>query len=73
MKVDTVNVVEYADDDLLGIRSYSDDDEGNHEAEECFRAAAKEHGAHDNELAVFVEDGYYESGTYQLFLTHSTV
>jgi len=71
MKVDTVNVIEYADDTILGVTSFSEDDEGNKEAEAHFSKIAKEHGATEEDVDSFIEDGYHEQGTYQLFLCHS--
>jgi len=70
-KIDTVNVIEYADDDLIGINSYAEGEEGNRSAESRFRQCATEHGCIEIDLDSFVEDGYYEQGTYQLFLSHS--
>jgi len=73
MKVNTVNVVEYNDDTILGITSFSDDEEGNKEAEDIFKRCAKENGATDEDLEAFIlEDGLYETGGYQLFLVHSS-
>ena len=73
MKVDTINVVEYADDSLLGVTSFSNDEAGSIEAEAHFRAVAKENTPEvtDEEMASFVEEGYHEQGDYQLFLTRS--
>jgi len=70
-KVKTVNVVEMADDDLLGVSSFSDDTEGNQEAESHFRAVILENGVAEEDVESFIEDGYYEQGTYQAFITHS--
>ena len=74
MKQNTVNIVEYATDSIIGLRSFSDDPEGNKEAEETFRSVIKEHDSEvtDEELDAFVEEGYHEQGDYQLFLTHSS-
>lgn len=73
MKSNTVNVTEYANDTILGIHSFSDDDEGNKEAEECFKRIIKEsgHEVTNEEMEVFLEDGYFEQGNYQVFITHS--
>ena len=72
MQVKTVNVIEYADDDISGVTSFEDNAEGNAEAEARFRQCATENGCQEIDLDSFVEDGYYEQGTYQLFLTHSS-
>jgi|GEM_PF-2287084 len=69
--IDTINVIEIADDDLQSLRAFPDDEEGNAKAEELFSKVAKENGAHDDELPAFLEEGYYETGNYQLFLVHS--
>jgi len=70
-RVDTVNVIEFADDDLQGITSYEESEEGNTEASAHFRQCATEHGCLEIDVDSFIEDGYFEQGTYQLFLTHS--
>jgi hypothetical protein len=73
MKLETVNVIEYADDDLLGISSFDNTPEGNAEAEARFKATLVELGdsLSDEDISSFVEDGYWEQGSYQLFLSHS--
>ena len=73
MKINTVNIIEYADDDLLGLTSFSEDQKGNQEAEAHFKSVIKEYDSKvtEEELETFVEDGYYEQGTYQAFLYHS--
>ena len=74
MKLNTVNVVEYADDAVLGVKSFSGDEAGIKEAEECFKVCIKENGENitDEEMDVCLEDGYFEQGEYQVFLTHSS-
>lgn len=71
MKLNTVNVIEYADNTVLGITSFSNDEEGIKEAEAHFSALAKEQGVEEGELNAFVEEGYYEQGDYQLFVINS--
>ena len=73
MKIETINVIEYSGDDLLGIHSFSDDDEGNQEAKETFQSIVKEHDSEVTmeDLDAFTEEGYHEQGDYQLFLSHS--
>jgi hypothetical protein len=73
MKLNTVNVTEYADNTVLGITSFSNDEEGIKEAEAHFSALAKEQGVEDSELDAFIEDGYYEQGDYQLFLNSCVI
>lgn len=74
-KIQTVNIVEYADDDLLGVTSYEDNEEGNKEAEAQFKQCVIENGADmsDEDAESFIEDGYFEQGNYQLFITHSNM
>ena len=73
-KIQTVNIIEYAGDDLIGIHSFSETPEGNQDAEAWFKDVVKENGSSvsDDEMEAFLEDGYYEQGDYQLFLTHSS-
>ena len=71
--LNTVNLSEYADGKIIGIRSFSDNDEGNKEAEEIFKEIMVEiDDVTDEEIANCIEDGYYEISDYQLFLTHSS-
>ena len=70
-RIKAVNVMEYADDDLLGITTFTDDEEGNKEAEDHFRKCAIENGCSTEDIDSFIEDGYFEQGTYQIFLSHS--
>ena len=73
MKVNTINVTEMADDAILGITSFSTDEEGKAEAEERFRFCVKENGENvtDEEIEDCIEDGYFEQGNYQVFITWS--
>lgn len=72
-KIDTVNIVEMAGDDLIGVTSHDESKEGNQQAEELFRNILTEHlnGPDAKDIDSFVEDGYWGQGTYQVFLTHS--
>jgi len=71
MKIATVNVVEYADDDLISITSFEETSDGNIEAEEHFKAVLKDNGVPKEDIDSFTEEGYWEQGTYQVFLSHS--
>lgn len=72
MKLNSINVIEYVDDSVIAVYSFSDDEEGNKEAENVFSRCAKENGAEDKDLEDYaLEDGMYEAGTYQVFLAHS--
>lgn len=73
MKVNTVNVIEYKSDAVLGVHSFSDDAEGNKEAEKCYKGIVTENGDNvtEDEMATYLEEGYFEQGSYQAFLTHS--
>ena len=70
----TINVIEYANDEILQVKAYEDSPEGNEEAQTCFKTIIKEHTSEvtDEELEGFIEEGYHEQGDYQLFLTHSS-
>jgi len=75
MKLSTVNVIEMADDSIIiGITSFSDNEEGNKEAEALFSSVVKENGddVTAEEMETFLEDGYFEAGSYQAFISHST-
>ena len=70
-QIQTVNVIEYSDDALIGVTAFPDDESGNKEAEAHFKKCATENGAVEEDIESFIEDGYYETGLYQLFLVHS--
>jgi len=71
--VSTVNIIEYANDAVIEVRSFTDNESGNKEAEEAYHAIIKEHDpdATERDIEMFLEDGYYEQGDYQVFLAHS--
>jgi len=71
--VSTVNIIEYANDAVIGVRSFTDNESGNKEAEEVYHAIINEHDpdATERDIEMFLEDGYYEQGDYQVFLAHS--
>jgi len=71
MKVSTVNVIEQAET-IFAVRSFSDDTEGNQEAEEVFKACMLENGGSEDDVEAAIEDGYFEKGTYTLSLAHSS-
>jgi len=74
MRLDTVNIIEYAEDDLLSINSFDETSDGNIEAQECFTAILKEQGDNltDADIESYIEDGYWEQGNYQVFISHSS-
>ena len=75
MKIATVNVIEYADDSVIGVTSFANDEAGNKEAEDFFTAVIKENGAEDatdDEIDSYLKDSYFEQGSYQCFLVIST-
>ena len=72
MVLHTVNVVEYYEDTIREIWSYTDDAEGNKEAEKLFQELAFENNVASDDIEVGLEDGYVEgSNGYRLYLTHS--
>jgi hypothetical protein len=74
-RVETVNVIEYADDAVVGLTSFTDTPEGNRDAEARFSKLIKENDKEttNQEVKAMSEDGWYESGTYQVFIIHSSV
>ena len=73
MQIKSINVTEIADDAILGIKAFSTDEAGVKEAEECFKSFVKQNGdaVTDEEMEEHVENGYFEQGSYQVFLTWS--
>lgn len=71
MKIDAINVTEYANDAVLKVHSFSNDEEGAKEAEECYKAIILEHqkDATEKEMKLCIEDGYFEQAHFQVFLT----
>jgi hypothetical protein len=71
MKLSTVNVTEYYNGTINGVHAYTDDDAGNREAEAQFISIAKGFGMSEEDTDDALEEGLYENGDYQVFLTHS--
>jgi hypothetical protein len=77
MKLATVNVIEYMDGTVSMITAFSDDEEGNKEAEVLFTRLVEhyhtDHQPMPDELATCLEDGYFfdDKKNLQIFITHS--
>lgn len=73
MKLNTINVIEYVNDAVVGIQSFSNDEAGVREAEICFYDVVKENGDNllDEEIEEFVDEMYFEQSDYQVFLSIS--
>lgn len=71
MKVHTVNVIEMIDNGLRRITSFTDDKDGNIEAEELFTQIALENGAESEDMESHLDDGFFEKGYYILIISHS--
>lgn len=72
MKINTVNVIEYFGM-VHAIHSFTDDIDGNKEAEDLFAEIAKDNQFSDADIEVGKEEGYLEdaNGEYQLYIVHS--
>lgn len=70
----TVNLIEYADEMVMSVRSFTDTTTGNKKAEQCFSRIVKESdpSLDEEEIENCIEEGYYENNGYQLFIVHST-
>ena len=73
MKLDTLNIVEMRNDDLVAVHAYFNTDEGAIDADEKFCELIRIDGATDDEVDFFLEEGFYENGPYQVFLKTSDV
>jgi hypothetical protein len=71
MQLQTVMVIEYTGSEIHSVRSFSEDKEGNKEAEALFVKLAKDNGMDDPDIDVCLEEGLFEEGDYQIFLVHS--
>ena len=79
MTLDTVNVIEYDDDTILQIASFSEDKPRIKEAEDLFTKCIKENCSleetdelDENAINDCISDGYFKTGSYQVFLSHSS-
>lgn len=71
--INTVNVVEFSDDNIIGLTSLPDTPEGNEEANKRFKSIANENETfEEEELEAALDDGVIEEGTWKLVLFHST-
>jgi division protein CdvB (Snf7/Vps24/ESCRT-III family) len=73
MKLQTVNVIEFFNETIQNVTSFSDDAEGNKEAETLFSKIATENGFSGDDIEAGLDDGYLDrpSDDYNLFITHS--
>jgi hypothetical protein len=71
MKIATVSVIEYFNGTINMVTAFSDDPAGNAEAELLFERIAKENGMDEADKDICLEEGMFEQGDYQVFLTHS--
>lgn len=69
--LNAVNVIEYLNGTIMNVSSFTDDAEGNKEAEELFIRIATENGMEEQHKEMCLEDGLFETGDFQVFLTHS--
>lgn len=72
-KVHTVNVIEFCSGCVDSIRSFTDNETGNREAEILFYDRIKEEYPKtlDEEIEVCIDDGCFEYGNYEILLLHS--
>jgi hypothetical protein len=70
--LNTVNVIEKRDETTISLRAFPETEEGNKAAEKIFAEILDENETTVENIDSYVEDGYWESGTYQLFLVHSS-
>lgn len=72
-----INVIEKLDSGKINVKSFvvPHKDDNQHpsvrEAEEYFKTKAKENEAFEGDLDILAEEGYYEFGTYELYLVWS--
>ena len=75
VKLRTVNVIEITNGDFQGVRSFAENSEGNKRAERLFKRCIEENKGDlpmdKEDFSDAIEEGTFEHGGYQLFLTHS--
>lgn len=72
MKVDTVNVIEWECDTIQHVHSFTDNEDGSKKAEDLFTTLIRGKGCPEDDVDSYIEDGRYEKGGYQVFLSHSS-
>jgi hypothetical protein len=73
--LNTVNVIEFSEGEILGLASYNDDKEGNAQAEERFMSLLDENTGLRSRKAKYaaLDEGWFEDGTWKVVIFHSTV
>lgn len=72
MNIDTVNVIEIKGEYDVRVMSFSEDKDGNAEAEAAFVSCIKENSTIAvDEIDVCIEEGVFEDNGYKLLLVHS--
>lgn len=73
MQLNTVNVLDLENDEVLELSAFEASDEGREAARDLFKAKVKsrDEAMDEGEIQIFLDDGYYETGAYQLFLIES--
>lgn len=73
-KINTVNVIEYTNDHIIGLHSYPDTPEGNKAAEKRFADICKDNDVTGEDLDSCLEEGLCESSdeTWRVVIFHST-
>lgn len=73
MKISTINVVVVNDDNVSPIYAFSDDNDGQVEAEKKFATIIRTFNPDlsEPEISEFLFDKYYEQGTAQVFILQS--
>jgi hypothetical protein len=74
-KIDAINIVEYSHetDSVSNAHTFVESKEGNVEAEKFYTSKIKELNPEvtEEELTVFLDDGWFEQGEIAIFITHS--
>lgn len=77
MKLDTTNVIEISDGEIIGITAFQNDEKGNLEAEELFKKLVEEDCVAENEptdedeLEQILSDGIYQNYGYEIHIVSS--
>ena len=72
-KVNTVNVIEYADDTILSVHSFKECKSGNKEAEALFSNMVIENSGDLGDLKMddYLDNGVYTGHGYSVYIVHS--
>ena len=71
-QLNTVNVVETIEDVPIQIRAFTNNKDGNEQAEKIFKQIVNKNGGKDKDMARYVEDGVFLYASCGVYLVRSS-